>query len=81
MEQDTKTYQDHIEKQLAQYGALIFNHILEVERMMKTESIPIYIRWQELRATIRAFETLAYQTDKSLTFLYRMHSSKKSEQN
>ena len=23
MEQDTKTYQEHIEKQLAQYGALI----------------------------------------------------------
>lgn len=76
-----KTYFENIEKLLAEYQASTLNHISDVHRMMKTESIPIYIRWTELLATIRAFEELAKHTEKTLRFLDMTHNAKEAQNN
>lgn len=81
MEQDTETYQEHIEKLLAVYRASMDAHLIELEKAIAMDAIPIYTRWQQLVATIRAFEAVVHQTKKSFIFLDHRHNFKSAKEN
>ena len=81
MEQDSKAYTDHIEKLLAHYRSSMDAHIAEMENLMLIEAIPIYTRWQELKATIRSFEQLVLKTQTTLRILDTIHNAQNAKEN
>ena len=81
MKVNEQVYDQDIHKLLDQYKASMDAHLKELDSLMEMQVIPIYTRWQELKATIRAFESLATQTDKTFNLLSSIHNSKNAEDN
>lgn len=66
-------YKEEMKDYLAGYRDQMLCHLVSLEEMMGTKEIPIYTRWQELKAVIRAFDAMADQFDKTNLLLDRIH--------
>lgn len=75
MKADEAKFNQDIQKLLDQHKASMEAHLFNLKVMMGTKEIPIYTRWQELKAVIRAFEALAVISYKTEMLLYRIHKT------